>query len=78
MVELSDKEHGILLGIATAIALEKAMVRFFLCCYFSPGKCHLVKITFPCWKNQISVMLWIFFGGWGSSEEGERSGVLLH
>jgi len=78
VIELSHKEHSILLGIATGIALEKAIVRLFSCCCFSSGKCHLVKIMFSCWKNQISVMFWGFFGGWRSSEEGERSSLLLH
>lgn len=75
VIEMSDKQHSILLSIATGIALEKFMVSFLVLIFFLLENAIWSKLYFPCWKNEISVMLWIFFFlcGWESSEEGERS-----
>lgn len=61
VIEMSDKQHIILLSIATGIALEKLMVSFLVLIFFLLENAIWSKLYFPCWKNEISVMLWIFF-----------------
>ena len=50
VIELSDKKHGILLGIATGTALEKAMVRFFHTAIFLLENTIWSKSCFPAGK----------------------------
>lgn len=52
---------------------------FFACCFFFLLENAVwSKLCFPTGRIRFQWCLGIFYCGWGSSEEGERSSVLLH